>query len=228
MNHVKTNKRKVKKCRRHSIRRMKGGKLCKSSNNDLNIYTINSSKKVGSTWYVYDQLGNEQIAIKKIGPSPWLSRDSIENELEVATIAGDIGAGPQVIYSKMCETPNPDPSKPPMTTGYLVMEKINGDLVWTLNHKKLLSAEDLINIIEQRKRYVDLLYDNGIKLGDHDGLNNIMYGYTLTNPEPRVWFIDFGESVIHKDESGNPIPVPHDKRNYNVVQPTGFKPVTLK
>lgn len=227
MKHLKTHKRKSAR-RRSSRRHMKGGKLCDTSNNDRNVYTVNESKKIGSTWYVYDQLGDDNIVIKKIGPASWLSKEEIENELRIAVIASDLGAGPRVIYTHVCVEPNPNPSKPSKTTGYLVMEKIHGDLVYNLHEQKRLSEDEFKEIIRQRNMYLDIFYDNGIRLSDHSGIKNIMYGTTMSHPAPRVWFIDFGFVIQDRDAEGNPIPTPAANRNYREDITNRFEAMTFK
>ena len=175
--------------------------MCKSRTNARNVYTIDPTRKIGSTWYVYDDVDNKDIVIKEIGPFRYAGDfKQAQLELEIAQLASDLQVGPQVLYHTMC----PD-EKGKYPVVYLVMERIYGDTVE--NMKASLSEIDYKRMMAEYRRLLDILYDHGVTITDR-AERNIMYGYTLYHPEPRVWIIDFGCVSIG--------PVAKNKRNYNL------------
>lgn len=192
--------RKYKQRHKRKTRAKRGGKLCETSNNAENIYTINPDRKIGSTWYVYDDMIDKDIVIKEIGPIYYASdMEQIKEELFVAKLASDLQVGPKVLYTKICEIPK---YKNPIS--YIVMERIYGDTLENLMNRGDISDADYKKYIDEYTRLLDSLYDNGITLHDRV-LRNIMYGYTKSQPIPRIWIIDFGfvdiqsESVNTRD-----------------------------
>lgn len=181
--HLKRSKR--VRTRRNAKKR--GGKLCESSNNVENIYTIDPNKKVGSTWYVYDLLGYKDIVIKQIGP-PYYASDipDIEQELQVAKQASYLGVGPKVLYITSCKTP--DHKNPAF---YLVMERVYGHTLEELRDKQKIPVIQYEAYLRDYEKLLDVLYNHGITVNDRAS-RNIMIGHTKSHPESRLWIIDFG------------------------------------
>lgn len=181
--------------------RKRGGSLCKTRKNARNIYTIDPTRKIGSSWYVYDDLENKDVVIKEIGPFYYAGDvEQAQLELQIAQLASDLQVGPLFIYGTLCPEVG---RKYPIV--YLVMERIYGDTVENL--KATLSDIDYTRIMDEYKRLLDILYDHGITITDR-AERNIMYGYTRSHPEPRVWIIDFGCVSVG--------PVAKNKRNYSL------------
>jgi hypothetical protein len=100
-------------------------------------------------------------------------------EIKMTMRAATIGVGPAVPFAKICSGPTFKP------IGHIVMERIKGRYV----NKDQIKAN--------RGPIADLittLYENRITHGDLHN-RNIMYGTTRSNPEPRMWIIDYGTAT---------------------------------
>jgi hypothetical protein len=175
MRRQKKHTRKYKKKSRKT-RKQRAGGICSNVNHyDVGEYVF------GSTWPIYRNIRNENILIKKIGPAPWLKEDAINNEFDIAIIASKLNVGPHV-YNACIKN---DEGLP---VGYLIMDKIIGS-----TFKELYGVPENIpsEIKWEYADLMDILYDNGLKYLDRH-LENFMYGHTSTDPEDRVWIIDFG------------------------------------
>jgi hypothetical protein len=159
-------------------RKQRGAGLC------TNLNTCQLGKQVfGSTWPVYENINNEHVLIKEFGPAPWLNEEMITNEINNAIIASKLEVGPH-IYSACIKH-----NKEGLPIGYLIMDRIIGK-----TFQELYDTPENIppEIFAEYKKLMDILYDEGMKYLDRH-LQNFMYGHTSTNPEDRVWIIDFGE-----------------------------------
>jgi hypothetical protein len=177
-----------------------GGGLCsmpiKTSNFLKNNYSIKNIYS-GSTWYIYSNATNQNILIKKIGPVKWLTLDEIEKEFKIAQKASDLGVGPLVHYWCIDHTKDG-------VVGYLVMDKINGINLGELLNSSNAKKDDVMKKIQG---LLDILYDNGIEHNDRFPVN-FMYGNTQTEPNARLWIIDYG----NVNEYNGPVSL--EKRRY--------------
>lgn len=173
---------------------VKGGALCEAP-----IYRM--GKQIGvkeqmeqSEDSLYVDFNNRNIIIKKItgGGSPYSKSNKpsdiakiyvdIYTEIKLTMKAATLGVGPRILYSKICSDKNLKP------VGYLVMERING----TYLRKNQIEQ----NALEIRT-LIDNLYDARIEHGDLHN-RNILIGSTPSNPEIRIWIIDYGDAYLMK------------------------------
>lgn len=166
---------------------------------------------------VYGVKNNPNLAVKvqliPLNFPDWLARLEetdhtwrLQNELAIATKAGEMGIGPRIYHLAICKADNPD------DMGYIfqqiiwVMDRINGDTVYNIlkKYRKDLkrqgkSKEEIKRLdLEKRKEFVDMLNEHINKLEEkgivyediHGG--NIMYG-SIQGGEPKLYIIDYGE-----------------------------------
>lgn len=100
-------------------------------------------------------------------------------EIKMTMRAATIGVGPAVPFAKICSGPTFKP------IGHIVMERITGRYV---NRDQIKANRAPIADLITR------LYENRITHGDLHN-RNIMYGTTRSNPEPRMWIIDYGTAT---------------------------------
>lgn len=174
---------------RKNIKHKKGGKLCNNNNNNNSTNNIYTKKNIfkQSTWSTYNVYNNitrknNKYIVKEIPYSKykWVKLNNIKEEHSISKIADELGIGPKVVFSKICDG-----------TSYLVMEKIHGKTFneFTPSKKDEIEKEKLIKIFN----------DNGYFIGDIDNYDgNFMKGYTLSEPNERVWMIDYGDIKIKK------------------------------
>ena len=100
-------------------------------------------------------------------------------EIKMTMRAATIGVGPAIPFAKICSGPTFKP------IGHIVMERITGRYV---NRDQIRTNRAPIADLITR------LYENRITHGDLHN-RNIMYGTTRSNPEPRMWIIDYGTAT---------------------------------
>jgi len=106
-------------------------------------------------------------------------------EIDITREAGEMGVGPRVFYTRLC-----DDEERGEVSGFIVMEKIEGFSMRKPNEMQLREIKALMAILNR----------NGIKHGDiHSG--NFIYGTTASNPEKRVYLIDYGESRYSRERN---------------------------
>lgn len=173
---------------------IKGGALCEAP-----VYRM--GKQIGikeqmeqSEDSLYVDFNNRDIIIKKItgGGSPYSKSNKpsdiakiyvdIYTEIKLTTKAAALGVGPRILYSKICSDKNLKP------VGYLVMERING---------AYLQKDQIVQNALEIRTLIDNLYDARIEHGDLHN-RNIMMGTTPSNPEIRIWIIDYGDAYLMK------------------------------
>ena len=134
VNASRNHKRKSNKCVRKKTKRIrdgrnyrrkrsiKGGALCPDSQDEYDIGGPNKQDNIiaSSAYYVYRDVNNPDVVIKEIPVVGWVTRENVENEFENARKAGEIGVGPKLEYTTLCEIEG-------VTVGYLVMEYIKGE-----------------------------------------------------------------------------------------------------
>jgi len=100
-------------------------------------------------------------------------------EIKMTMRAGTLNVGPAVPFAKICSGPTFKP------IGHIVMERINGRYI---NRAQIQENRGPIAAL------ITTLYENRITHGDLHN-RNIMYGTTRSNPEPRMWIIDYGTAT---------------------------------
>jgi len=152
----------------------KGSK--KSSKDSTDIYTRGDFIARG-THAVYEAImpnGNKTDYVVKEVRGTVANK---EHEFALAKLAGDLGIGPKVMWSRVCAD----------GVGFLVMERIYG---FTLD-----SLKSPAKVAEYRDQYVailDRMYDAGLMMHDRN-LGNFMFGHTRSHPTPRLWIIDYDQ-----------------------------------
>lgn len=158
---------------------LKGGALCPGSDDPYDIGGPNKRDNVigMSTFFIYRDVNDPDIAVKEMPLPKWLSRAKAEEEFEYAKIAGDLGVGPKVFYTTFCE----DNGK---TVGYMVMEYIDG---------RTFRESDLENkdLVDQLNGLFKVMGDNDMYQEDLHS-QNVMIGRTASDETERVYLIDFG------------------------------------
>ena len=178
-----------------SRRSQNTGSLIPNNDDQFDVYNIGEKANIAGshTWMLYNDPDDDNIIIKKLGPSAWLSLDDIKQEINATTKAGKLGIGPKVIYSVTgTESVKKRGIVRDIDVGYLVLELING---------RSIQISDLENegIRNEVNRMLSLMHTNGMRHNDlHNG--NIMIGNVIGDEE-RVWIID---------HNGN-TPKQHDK-----------------
>ena len=172
------------------------GSLIPNNNDEFDIYNLGNEANISDshTWMFYNDPGDDNIIIKKLGPSSWLSLDDINQEINATTKAGKLGIGPRVIYSVTgTETVKKRGIFREMDMGYMVLELING---------RSIQISDLDNehIRNEVNRLLSLMHTNDMRHNDlHNG--NIMIG-NVAGDEERVWIIDHnGNSPKQHDKA---------------------------
>lgn len=185
--------------------RQKGGDLCKE---DKSEYEIDKDTVLGKGVYgiVYSAKNNPDLAIKVqyIPTKGNLGKDftwKLQNELAIATKAGEMGFGPRIYHLAICNTNKPNEQKI-----IWVMDRIYGDTVFDIleKYKKELKKQgypkkEIAKLeLEKRKgfndelvRIVQILEEKGIEYDDIHG-GNIMYG-SIQGGEQKLYIIDYGE-----------------------------------
>jgi len=187
---IKQKKRKSKKNKNHNLNEDTAGALFPERNNPHDIYNLDeiANVKGSQSWLLYRDSGNNDVIIKKLGPAKWLTEDAIAKEIEATTKAGELGIGPEVVFSTIGD--EEDFSKWTKKTntyavGYIVMKFING---------RSLQDSDLDDtaIVDEINELLLKMHENGMKHDDlHNG--NIMIG-NIDDDEERVWIIDHSGS----------------------------------
>ena len=174
------NKRNTDGRRRRRSRFLKGGALCPGSDDPYDIGGTEKANNIiaESTYYIYKDVNDENIAVKEVPVSRWCKKDKVENEFNSAKTAGDIGVGPKVFYTTFCEVNGE-------TTGYMVMERIFGR---TFN-KSDRKNEELVNQVNE---LLKVLGENNMHIFDLHSLN-VMIGRTKSDETDRVYFVDFSD-----------------------------------
>jgi hypothetical protein len=169
-----------------SYKKQLGGNLCESSAITDNYALGDILRRDHQLYY---EKSNPEWIIKKIGPAPYLPLNKIKLEIDITRKASELDISPKMLYSRICI----DEEKNEVS-GYIILEKIEG----------ILLGRPTENQLAEIKRLMALLNENGIKHGDiHAG--NFVYGTTASNPVPRVWLIDYGESTYIKNTDKNVI-----------------------
>lgn len=205
----------VKRNKTRKVKAQKGGDLCKE---DTSSYEYDTTIVLGQGAFgtVYGIKGDPKLAAKvqKIPTTRgWLNKFigkeeeylfHLQNELAIATLAGELGVGPRIYYLAMC-----DKKKDRIIW---VMDRIqNGDTVYNIleKYKKDLKKEGKskseIKELELKKRQafhdelldmLEILENKNVKIVDIHG-GNLMYG-SIDGGEPRLWIIDYGGSYFKK------------------------------
>ena len=192
--------KKSKKNKNHQLNKYTGGALCPQNDSAEDIYDLKETVKVEGpqTWLLYKDATRDDVIIKKLGPAKWLTEDTIIKEIDATIKAGDLGIGPEVVFSTICH----EEIREKRYVGYIVMKFIQG---------RTLKKADLQNerIIEEINALLLKMHDNNMKHNDlHNG--NIMIGYTTNYATPtdpavlineRVWIIDYSGSKPNHDDS---------------------------
>jgi hypothetical protein len=177
-----------------AVAAIKGGALCEAPAYRMGKQIGIKEQMEQSEDSLYVDFNNRDLIIKKItgGGSPYSKSKSpadigkiyidIYTEIKLTMKAASLGVGPRIVYSKICSDKNLKP------VGYLVMERING----TYLRKDQIEQ----NALEIRT-LIDNLYDARIEHGDLHN-RNILIGSTPSNPEPRIWIIDYGDAYLMK------------------------------
>tara|TARA_B110000008_G_C16961658_1_gene560408 strand:+ start:1888 stop:2664 length:777 start_codon:yes stop_codon:yes gene_type:complete len=192
--------KKSKKNKNHQLNKYTGGALCPQNGSAEDIYDLKETAKCegSQTWLLYKDATQDDVIIKKVGPAKWLTEDTIKKEIDATTKAGNLGIGPEVVFSTICHEEKRDET----CVGYIVMKFIQG---------RTLKKEDLQDkgIVEKINALLLEMHDNDMKHNDlHNG--NIMIGYTIDDATPidptvlideRVWIIDHSGSEPNHDDS---------------------------
>ena len=134
-----------------------------------------------------------------MGPAKWLKEDAIMKEINATTKAGDLGIGPEVVFSTICLEERGEKTD---VVGYIVMKFIQG---------RTLKKEDLQDkgIVDEINILLLKMHKHSMKHNDlHNG--NIMIGYTKKADDAtptkqvelindRVWIIDHSGSKPNDD-----------------------------
>ncbi len=219
------NTRKYKPKKQNATRKQYGGKLCKGN---ISRYTPGRLIGKGSSGKVY-MIKEDSDIIFKIQPirekyTEDISKEFIENEIQITKRAGELGVAPKihdVIYCKSNDIYSIITKSDKVKSVIFIMDRIKGvkTIIQMLDeYVKDLEDEDIdkkyINDLlkkqldrwfEEIKPLLDILYDNGIIHQDLNGAN-IVYGY-IGNDKPRWWIIDYGVAEM-KDTT-----IPENKRN---------------
>ena len=191
-----------KKNTNYKLKKYTGGALCPQNNSAIDIYNLTEAIKCegSQTWLLYKDATRDDVIIKKLGPVKWLTEDTIIKEIEATTKAGDLGIGPEVVFSTICQEERGGKT---YAAGYIVMKFIQGR---TLKKKDLRDKDivDEINMLLLKMHDYDMKHDDL-----HNG--NIMIGYTKKTDDAtpidssvlineRVWIIDHsGSEPTHGD-----------------------------
>ena len=189
---MKQKKKPSKQTKTHQLNKYIGGSLCPQNNSAEDIYELKETAKCegSQTWLLYKDVTRDDVIIKKLGPANWLKEDAIMKEIEATTKAGDLGIGPEVVFSTICHEERGEKSD---VVGYIVMKFIQG---------RTLKIEDLQDkgIVDEINILLLKMHENSMKHNDlHNG--NIMIGYTKKADDAtstkqvelindRVWIID--------------------------------------
>ena len=191
--------KKSKKNKNHQLNKYTGGALCPQNNSAEDIYNLSYSYKCegSQTWLLYKDETQDDVIIKKVGPAEWLTENTIKKEIDATTKAGNLGIGPEVVFSTICHEERGEKT---YAVGYIVMKFIHG---------RTLKKKDLKDkcIVEQINALLKEMGANDMKHNDlHNG--NIMIGYTTDDATPidptvlineRVWIIDHSGELNHDD-----------------------------
>lgn len=210
---------KKQKHRTKTYKKQKGGNLCKG---DISEYEYDETQLLGEGQFgrVYGVKNNPNLAVKVqeiplnlelTGWFAFLGEEDhtwrLQNELAIATKAGEMGIGPRIYHLAICKADKPD------DMGYIyqkiiwVMDRIqNGDTVYNIlqKYKKDLkrqgkSKDEIKRLdVEKRQEFVSMLNEHLQKLEEKDievhdiHGGNLMYG-SIQGGEPKLYIIDYGE-----------------------------------